>query len=267
MSESEYAGLLLRSFAEARRHLTAAALAATEPEYRDAVRAAVAAFGPDEFKPIIPGGNEYESISPIEDALGWLGERVWKNPEMDYYRRQVLVLQGLYYQCRDRDRLDQENGITFPLLEATKRDLEELVCEIARRSKVLERCLTLLGVQARPGPQDVTPAEPAAAQPTDPGDEAAELAVCLLKSFGIEESARVYAVAKDDGKTVDQRQREIYALYPIVLGWSGQQWADLLGVTDRACRGSDWWNGERRRLRGENEEGRKQKAKTGHGKR
>lgn len=63
-----------------------------------------------------------------------------------------------------------------------------------------------------------------------------------------EMSARIMAIAGDETKSADQRQREISALDNRAIGWDGERWAEVLNVTDRAARKTSWWKVDRKRL-------------------
>lgn len=71
-----------------------------------------------------------------------------------------------------------------------------------------------------------------------------------------EDAARLYALASDRSRSVDQRMREIYALYHPALGWTSEHWRRVLSAASRrkvspqAVRKTDWWREDRARLRG-----------------
>ena len=90
------------------------------------------------------------------------------------------------------------------------------------------------------------PTEPAAQEAIAAEDQVATLAALL----GGDTAARVYAVARDESKTVDQKQREIYALDNRALAWDGQRWATLLKASASAARNTRWWKEDRKRLSG-----------------
>jgi hypothetical protein len=86
--------------------------------------------------------------------------------------------------------------------------------------------------------------------PCLPQEQLEEALHVWASASGSEKAAQILAVAHDRLKTVGQRQQEIYILDNQALGYTGQRWGALLGVTERAATKTDWWKKDRRRLTG-----------------
>jgi hypothetical protein len=79
--------------------------------------------------------------------------------------------------------------------------------------------------------------------------------LAIVTAVGGETAARILAIGNQWSKTVDNRQREIYALDRDVIGWTAGRWAEVLrgpdgkNITAAAARKTKWWRSDRKRLR------------------
>lgn len=88
---------------------------------------------------------------------------------------------------------------------------------------------------------------PAALNPPAVDGEAVMHVVGLVSG---EAGRRIITIANDENLTVEEKMARISVIDNAHLGWSGEQWSELLGVSAAACRKTDWWKVERPRLMG-----------------
>jgi hypothetical protein len=72
----------------------------------------------------------------------------------------------------------------------------------------------------------------------------------MIAALGDDNAVRVYAIARDKSKSVDERQRALCALDRRFVGFTSDQWGNLLGATGSAARQTNWWKQDRARLIG-----------------
>jgi hypothetical protein len=88
------------------------------------------------------------------------------------------------------------------------------------------------------------PFDTAKATPLESAISGDELLRKIAALVGGDTAMKIVAIAHSK-ITIDQRQREIYALDRTAAGWTSTRWAELLGEGDRACRSTTWWTTDR----------------------